>query len=341
MIRLAWRQFRSEVSVGIGALVVVAVVLAITGPHLMDVYRSSPSQVTSTDSGLQAALMDLVLVAPALVGIFFGAPLIARELETGTFRLAWTQGVTRARWLSVKLALVGLSSSVLAGGLSLLVAWWANPIDIVNQNRFSPALFGMFGIVPFGYALFAFALGATTGVLFRRTLPAMATTVAVFVGVRLAVTYWVRPHFQSPVTKTLKLGTNAFGGFVMTPSGVQVTAPNLTVPNGWVLSTSIVDKAGNPPTSAFLRNACPGVATPPQGRSSVGNLSGGSTHAVPVHIQQMQHCISEITAKFHGVATYQPASRYWPFQIYETALFVVLALALAGVSYWWLRRRLT
>jgi hypothetical protein len=230
---------------------------------------------------------------------------------------------------------------VLAGGLSLLVAWWANPIDIVNQNRFSPALFGMFGIVPFGYALFAFALGATTGVLFRRTLPAMATTVAVFVGVRLAVTYWVRPHFQSPVTKTLKLGTNAFGGFVMTPSGVQVTAPNLTVPNGWVLSTSIVDKAGNPPTSAFLRNACPGVATPPQGRSSVGNLSGGSKHAVPVHIQQMQHCISEITAKFHGVATYQPASRYWPFQIYETALFVVLALALAGVSYWWLRRRLT
>lgn len=130
MIRLAWRQFRTEAAVGIGALVVVAVVLAVTGPHLVDVYRTSPSQVTSTDKGLQMALVAVLQVAPALVGIFFGAPLIARELETGTFRLAWTQGVTRARWLIVKLTLVGLASCVVAGGLSLMVAWWANPINV-------------------------------------------------------------------------------------------------------------------------------------------------------------------------------------------------------------------
>ena len=337
MIRLAWRQFRTEAIAGIGALVVVAVVLAVTGPHLVDVYRASPSQVTTTDKGLQTALIAVLLVAPALVGIFFGAPLIARELESGTFRLAWTQGVTRARWLTVKLALVGLASSVLAGGISLMVAWWANPINIVNANRFSPALFGMFGIVPFGYALFAFALGATTGLLFRKTLPAMATTLAAYLGVRFAVTYWIRSHFESPLTKSLKLGANAFGGFVMTPSGVRVAAPNLTVPNGWVLSTSIVDKAGNPPTSAFLSKACPGVTGPPQ---RVGE-SLGYKHAVPALGGQFQHCIAVIEAKFHGLAIYQPASRYWPFQAYETALFVVLALALAGLSYWWLRRRLT
>lgn len=340
MIRLAWRQFRTEAIAGVGALVVVAVVLAITGPHLMDVYRASPSRVTGTDMGLQTALMAVLLVAPALVGVFFGAPLIARELESGTFRLAWTQGVTRARWLTVKLALVGLVSSVLAGGLSLMVAWWANPINIVNQNRFSPALFGMFGVVPFGYALFAFALGAATGLIFRKTLPAMATTVVAYVGARWAVTYWIRPHFASPVTKSLKLGANSFSGFVMTPSGPKVAAPNLTVPNGWVLSTSIVDKARNPPTTALLDKACPGLLGPQQGGSSVGNLRGGSKQ-VAAAPSQMQHCVAVIEAKFHGVATYQPASRYWPFQIYETALFVVLALALAGVSYWWLRRRLT
>jgi hypothetical protein len=337
MIRLAWRQFRTEAIAGIGVLVVVAVVLAVTGPHLMDVYRASPNQVTNTDKALQTALMAELLVAPALVGVFFGAPLIARELESGTFRLAWTQGITRARWLTVKLALVGLASSVLAGGLSLMVAWWANPINIVNQNRFSPALFGMFGIVPFGYALFAFALGATTGLIFRKTLPAMATTLVSYVGARLAITYWIRPHFESPITKSLKLGQNTFGGFVMTPSGVRVVAPNLTVPNGWVLSTSIVDKAGHQPTSAYLNKTCPGVLGPPQG---VGETLGHK-HAMLAPGGQFQHCISEIAAKFHGVATYQPASRYWPFQAYETALFVVLALALAGVSYWWLRRRLT
>ncbi|MGA7420714.1 MAG: hypothetical protein WB765_21460 [Acidimicrobiales bacterium] len=337
MIRLAWRQFRTEAIAGIGALVVVAVVLAVTGPHLMDVYRAAPGQVATTDTPLQTALMAVLLVGPALVGVFFGAPLIARELESGTFRLAWTQGVTRARWLTVKLALVGLASSVLAGGLSLMVAWWANPINIVNQNRFSPSLFGMFGIVPFGYALFAFALGVTTGLLFRKTLPAMATTLVGYVGARFAATYWIRPHFQSPLTKSLKLGPNAFGGFVMTPSGVRVAAPNLTVPNGWVLSTSIVDKAGNAPTSAFLNKTCPGVAGPPQ---QVGGRLGYK-HAVLAPGGPFQHCMAVVEAKFHGVATYQPASRYWPFQAYETALFVVLALALAGFSYWWLRRRLT
>ena len=83
----------------------MAVVLAVTGPHLMDVYRSTPRQVLTTDPRLQNALAALVLIVPALVGVFFGAPLVARELEAGTYRLAWTQSVTRVRWLAVKLAL--------------------------------------------------------------------------------------------------------------------------------------------------------------------------------------------------------------------------------------------
>jgi hypothetical protein len=262
MIRLAWRQFRTEAIAGIGALVVVAVVLAVTGPHLVDVYRVSPDQVTGIDKNLQTALMAALLVVPALVGIFFGAPLVARELESGTFRLIFTQGVTRARWLTVKLAFVGLGSSVLAGGLSLMVAWWANPINIENANRFSPALFGVFGIVPFGYGLFAFALGATTGVLFRRTLPAMATTLVGYAAARLAVTFWVRPHFGSPLKKSFKINASQFG-FQGSPSGLQVVLQPATIRNAWVHSTVVVDNAGHAPTTAFwtrhvrgLRAAC-------------------------------------------------------------------------------------
>ena len=59
---------------------------------------------------LQVALITLVLVVPALIGMFWGAPLIAHELETGTFRLAWTQSVSRRRWLLVKMGLVGLAA---------------------------------------------------------------------------------------------------------------------------------------------------------------------------------------------------------------------------------------
>ena len=98
---------------------------------------------------------------PSLIGMFWGAPLIARELETGTFRLAWTQSVSRMRWLLVKLGLVGLASAAVGGLLSLMVTWWYSPIDKVNQGRFGAAAFGLHGFVPAGYALFAFALGAT------------------------------------------------------------------------------------------------------------------------------------------------------------------------------------
>ncbi len=110
-----------------------------------------------------------LLLSPRRCSASSSAPLVARELETGTFRLAWTQSVSRSRWLVVKFALVGGAVSALAGGLSLMAAWWANPINVLNENRFSPANFGVFGIVPFGYALFAFALAATAGLLFRRT----------------------------------------------------------------------------------------------------------------------------------------------------------------------------
>ena len=54
-------------------------------------------------------------VAPALIGIFWGAPLVTRELEAGTFRLAWNQSVTRARWMAVKLGLIGLAAMATAG----------------------------------------------------------------------------------------------------------------------------------------------------------------------------------------------------------------------------------
>jgi hypothetical protein len=334
MIRLTWRQFRTEAFIALGALVVVAVILAATGPHLMDVYRSTPGQVLTTDPRLQTALAALVLVVPALAGVFFGAPLVARELETGTYRLAWTQSVTRVRWLAAKLVLVGLASSLLVGGLSLMVAWWANPIEIVNANRFSPANFGVSGIVPFGYALFAFALGATTGILFRRTLPAMATTLVGYIAVRLVVTFDIRRHFATPVTRAFPINQTGGFSFSMSPGGsVQVSVPPPDIPNAWAFSTGVVDHAGRPPTSAFLLKACPTLAGGPQ--------LGGHVITKGPPVASMQNCLTTIAARFHGVVTYQPASRYWPFQIGETALFVVLALALAGVSVWWVRRRLT
>jgi hypothetical protein len=335
VIRLAWRQFRAEAAVTAGALLVVAVALAVTGPSLVHVFRHAPRQLATTDHLLQTAVYALSLLSPALLGIFFGAPLVAREIETGTFRLAWTQSVSRVRWLVMKLVFVGLAASAVAGGFSLMAAWWANPINIFNANRFDPANFGVFGIVPFGYAIFAFTPGATTGLLFRRTLPAMATTLVGYVGARLAVTYWVRPHFATPLHMTVALLKAGGYGFSRSTSGaLSVVGFPPNIPNAWPLSASIVDRAGHVPTSQYLARTCPTLLTGP------GKAAAGGRHTSAFPGGGPQTCIAHLAARFHEVVTYQPAARYWPFQIAETALFVVLAAALAALSVWWVRRRL-
>ncbi len=177
MIVFSWRQFRSQAMVGAAGLVIVGLVLIVTGPHLVSVYdtalaacKASGGQssacnnpVGSTYKGLRIAVSALVLVIPALIGMFWGAPLIAHELETGTYRLAWTQSVSRLRWLWVKLGLVGLATMLAATLLSLMATWWLSPIDKASPNRFSPSNFALHGFVPGGYAVFAFALGATAG----------------------------------------------------------------------------------------------------------------------------------------------------------------------------------
>ena len=127
----------------------------------------------------------VVLVVPGLIGIFWGAPLVARELETGTFRLAWTQSVSRRRWTLTKLALLGLSGIVVAGVCSLLITWWASPLDRLGAGPFSH--FDSRGIVPLAYAALAFTLGAAAGAAIRRTIPAMVATLVGFVGIRVFV----------------------------------------------------------------------------------------------------------------------------------------------------------
>ncbi len=366
MITFSWRQFRSQATVGLGGLVAVAVVLAFTGPHLVNVYDTAVAAckasggtsaacnnpVTVTDGGLQIGMMALVLVVPALIGMFWGAPLIAHELETGTFRLAWTQSVSRLRWLFVKLGLVGLASMIVAGALSLMVTWWASPLDKASPNRFSPSNFALHGFVPAGYAVFAFALAATVGLLVRRTLPAMAVTLAGFIGARLAVTYWLRPHYMSPSTTTLPL-TQATAGFQLNgPPGVpgvaSITAQSPDLPNAWVTGATIADKAGQAPTSVYIKQACPNLVSAGQNTLRVkgggAGLLGGhaSVRAVAPPVQNaIGQCFSTLSAKYREVVTYQPANRFWTFQTIETALFVVLAVALAGVCAWWIRHRVS
>ena len=133
MIRLTWLQFRTQAFTALAAVAAFAVLLAATGPHLASLYAASglsgchggncqnlagsfEAQVQSTGpyEVLYLVGLGLILLAPAIIGLFWGAPLIARELETGTSALAWNQSITRTRWLAVKLTLTGLGAMALA-----------------------------------------------------------------------------------------------------------------------------------------------------------------------------------------------------------------------------------
>src|ERR1700722_13828436 len=209
MIRFTWLQFRFQFLIAFGALVLLAVVLGVTGPHIAHLYNSTIATCDAHDDCSTAItnflasdvvlqeLGNVVIIAPALLGMFWGAPLVAREFETGTNLLVWTQSVTRRRWIAAKLVVVGLASMAVAGLCSLLITWWSSPFDRVNMTQFP--VFSERGIAPIGYAAFAFALGVTAGVLIRRTLPAMATALLGFVAARVAVTFWVRPNLEPKI----------------------------------------------------------------------------------------------------------------------------------------------
>jgi hypothetical protein len=163
MIWLTWRQLRTQTLVAVAVLAAAAVYLLITGTQLRHSYTSDLAGCRQFGScsdvldGLQSRYngpLDLVglllMAAPALVGIFWGAPLIAGELERGTHYLVWNQSTTRARWLAIKLAMVALVAVATVGLLSLLVTWWAGPLDAISGSRWGTEMFGARNVAPLG-----------------------------------------------------------------------------------------------------------------------------------------------------------------------------------------------
>lgn len=346
MIRFSLLQHRTQNLAAITGLAILTIVAALTGPHLVHLYDSTvaPCKARSDcetaipaflahDDTLRTVLGGLVRAVPAVLGIFWGAPLVAREFESGTYRLVWTQSTTRTRWLAVKLGVIGLTSMAVAGLLSLAVSWWASPLDRAHMNQF--ATFDQRDLVPVAYAAVAFVLGVTAGVVIRRTLPAMVAALIAFAAVRLAVTQWVRPHLFTPAHINLPTDAAPHGHLALGPDASYQAVGNPHIPNAWVLSSRMVDNAGHLATPRtvhrFIQAACPNPPARPPRTAPLKNA-----HAARVF---GDHCIQRISAHFHLAVTYQPATRYWPLQLTETAIYLGLALILAGLSFWLLRQR--
>ena len=340
MIWLTWRQFRFPAATILAAVAALALLLLAVGAPSAG---EQAVQLLMADRGRVNAYQFVsiaMLLLPAVIGMFWGAPLVARELEAGTHRLVWNQSVTRTRWLLTKVLVIGLSAMAAVAALGLLLTWWTNVIDdalaagaegngIAGQPRMSPVLFAARGLVPAGYAAFAFALGVFLGTALRRTVPAMALTAAIFAAVQLTVPSFIRAHLD-PVTQTVVVSPENLGGFLLDgpPEAggvVKEVRIQSAQPGAWMIANETVDGSGDAigDYPSWLATC---VRPDPEKMAPLGDAA----------------CFQRFAdAGYRQRVVFQPASRYWTFQAIETIGFTLLAGGLVGLTFFWVRRRVT
>lgn len=323
MIWLTWRQHRKQVLYTALALAAVAAVMVPTGLAMHHSFTRSglaaclaslgTAQVIpagtnicndlSEQFGNQYSSMTLIgilfVLLPAFLGIFIGAPLVAREVEHGTHRLVWTQGVSRRHWALVKFGLLGGVTLVLAAVYALGMTWWFTPLVGNGGGRLGPVSFDVQGVVPIAYTLFAVAAGVFCGTAFKRVLPAMGVTLGGFAVVRILVEWLARPNYLSPVASSVPiLGSQEFN-----PAS-----------GAWVYSRGIVNGTGR----MVMSNASIGCGGPEAAAKRAG--------LPPCGDDLIQQGLGP--GPFSNWMRYQPGGRFWEFQGIESGIFLGLTAIL-------------
>ncbi len=323
MTWLVWRQYRAQGAIASVLLAAAAAVIVADGLQIASHWHfilitcagnsACLQQQASLVNGVVSDLPYLSLIVPAVLGMLWGAPLVAHELESRTIDFAWTQSVTRMRWLTVKAGWLLLAAAACGGAIAVLTTWWSGPINAQSASAFTPGQFDTQGIVPIGYAVFAMALGIAAGTVARRTLPAIAVVLGGFIALRLVISDFVRQHYMAAVTTYYNV-TSSF-----TPPG-----------QAWVLAQGAVSRTGQVVPTGW------GSLYPALPASCQKLLSAGP----PTKSGSMNAVFSCMQAHgWRGFVTYQPASRYWPFQGIETGIYVLLAAALIAVTFAIVRTR--
>ena len=319
MIWVTWRQHRATFISVPAVLASAAVLLVIFGLKAHHDYTAlvncplDPGRQSATCSRLMADFNSgvwplanvcsiLMELGPALLGAFAGAPLLARELESGTFRYAWTQGFGRERQAIAKLVLLGLTLAVAAWAFSELFSWFFQPFlwpEQMNQMS-TEGVFDTRGLVFPAFTLVSFVIAAFLGMLFRRIIPAMPATLGIYLVIRL-LAWAVRGQY--PLT-------------VVTGNAQQFTAYGTPAQPGfpWILNSWVTGPGGRPASQS--------VASQVQ-----LSLGGGGNQPVSV-------------PKGYTVWTrFFPPSHFWPMQLIEAGWLLVLAVAVGAAAVWLVHRR--
>jgi ABC-2 family transporter len=320
---VTWRQHRfalAAVALFLGGL---AVYLWIVGRQVHHAYAAATAchpaaslaclSLIDRFNGMDKVLRDgyLFQAVPVLIGAFVGAPVLARELETGTFRFAWTQGFGRWRWTLAKLLALGMVAAAAAQAISILFDWYYrlylaagnHHLAFVEISPFSWGLFDLRGVAFAAWTLLAFAIGGLAGMLIRRVVPAIVATLVSYIGLALVVGVYLRQHYMTAlVTNKLRV-----------PASAWITST-------WGTKNGTVAFTGRAPANLLFRFCPPSVMGP--GKPSQGALNT---------------CLTR-----HGYTlwtSYQPANRFWTFQLTEGGWLIALSMLLIAATVWLVRRR--
>jgi ABC-type transport system involved in multi-copper enzyme maturation permease subunit len=256
---------------------------------------------------------------PALIGAFVGAPVLARELETGTFRYAWTLGVGRRRWTLAKLVPLTVAVTAAAGAFSLLFSWYYQPFFADGGNiPLDPKLFGLRGVAFAAWTLAAFAIGALAGLLIRRVVPAIAATLAASAGLTLAAGLYLRQHYIAPL----------IGGNLFTPPASAWIISVWWTKGGTVISQSTMNHTMN----TLFQQIMPAILPKNVNENDIKFYKGTANSRVLNHL--LHHGYTQWTS-------YQPGSRFWPFQWIEGGWLFALSVLLISATVWLVGRRVT
>ncbi len=336
MTWLTWRQTRTPAYVLFLGVVVLAAIGVFTHAHLVRLAGTGTAVydlLSPNDRRLYYAGVMLLALAPAIIGAFLGAPLVARELEHGTHRLVWNQSITRRRWLGFRLAAVAAVAAAAVGLLSWVITWWSALLDGAEGERggslparMTPIAFSMRGLVPVGYAVLAICIGVAAGLVLRRTVPAMAIVFGLVAAVQIVMPLVVRPHLIPAETTVVAFDRAHLDYIRNNPNGA---IPQIAMTSGtsdaWILSQRMVDNTGSATsTPAWFADCLPKVDE----QQRAGRPNGADP---------LDSCFARLNDEgYRQLLVYQPASAFWPLQWAETGLLVLLSGLLTGFSFWWL-----
>lgn len=373
MIWFTWRQYRIEILLLVIGLLLVTAILLVTGANIasqahyigntscasikcqnanqaLHAYIQGEDQGGAFGSSLFYSLFQYVLLAlPPIIGMFFGAQIVARELEQGTYRLIWTQSMSWSRWLLAKVG--GIVALLLCATIILccLFLWWKTPVVPTLSSLWDYTNYDIWSLAAIAYTLFAFTLGVCMGTIVKKTVPAMALTLVIFVIVRILIEVFWRPYFLPPLVS-------------LTPFNSRQSLPQSAMQIGFI---TFVDRQGNtvnpsqgvgpcksPPSLGLHENTTSSAPLPLDMALPLMNINklfngvsvsagpGGSGGNQPLTPEEKAYEQCTIAHGFQTKYLYQPGDRFWLFQEIESGIYVLMSALLFALTFWWTKYRI-